>query len=63
MFRANLGKAFIAPERPRWVDQLLSPESLRATGYFDLKAVQLARAERKSRSPWRRCTASLWTWD
>jgi asparagine synthase (glutamine-hydrolysing) len=43
MFRANLGKAFIAADRPRWVDQLLSPESLRATGYFDLQAVQLAR--------------------
>jgi asparagine synthase (glutamine-hydrolysing) len=43
MFRANLGKAFITADRPRWVDQLLSPESLRATGYFDPQAVQIAR--------------------
>ncbi len=55
MFRANLGKAFITPDRPRWVDQLLSPESLRATGYFDLQAVQMAR-EIQSRKP----TASLY---
>jgi asparagine synthase (glutamine-hydrolysing) len=43
MFRANLGRAFVAPERPRWVDQLLSPDSLKATGFFEHPAVQLAR--------------------
>jgi asparagine synthase (glutamine-hydrolysing) len=43
MFRANMGKAFVGPDRPRWVDQLLSAESLRKTGYFDPAAVQLAR--------------------
>jgi asparagine synthase (glutamine-hydrolysing) len=43
MFRANMGKAFVRPDRPRWVDQLLSPESLRATGYFNPEAVQLAQ--------------------
>lgn len=43
MFRANLAKTFVGPNRPRWVDQLLSPESLAATGYFDANAVQRAR--------------------
>jgi asparagine synthase (glutamine-hydrolysing) len=43
MFRANMGLAFVGPQRPRWVDQLLSAESLRATGYFDAAGVQLAR--------------------
>jgi asparagine synthase (glutamine-hydrolysing) len=43
MFRANLARTFVGPHRPRWVDQLLSTESLAATGYFDAKAVQLAR--------------------
>lgn len=43
MFRANLGKAFLGLDRPDWVDQLLSPESLRASGYFDAAAVQRAR--------------------
>ena len=33
----------MAADRPAWVDQLLSPESLRATGYFDAAAVQRAR--------------------
>lgn len=39
MFRANLSKIFFASNRPIWVDQLLSPESLSKTGYFDVKAV------------------------
>ncbi len=43
MFRANMGLGFVGPDRPRWVDQLLSGESLKATGYFDEKAVQWAR--------------------
>lgn len=42
MFRAHLGSTFLRPDRPAWVDQLLSPESLRATGYFDVQAVQEA---------------------
>jgi asparagine synthase (glutamine-hydrolysing) len=42
MFRANMGKAFVSADRPSWVDQLLSPESLRKTEYFDRQAVQLA---------------------
>ena len=44
MFRANMGSAFLGPQRPAWVDQLLSPESLAATGYFDAAAVDAARA-------------------
>jgi asparagine synthase (glutamine-hydrolysing) len=43
MFRASLAKTFLGPHRPDWVDQLLSPESLCATGYFDPAAVARER--------------------
>ena len=43
MFRANLGRAFLGPRRPHWVDQLLSDESLARTGYFDPAGVRSAR--------------------
>jgi asparagine synthase (glutamine-hydrolysing) len=43
MFRANLGKSFIGEDRPTWVDELLSDQSLRATGYFDPEGVRRAR--------------------
>ncbi len=46
MFRASLAKTFIGDQRPAWVDQLLSPESLRTTGYFDPERVASMRAER-----------------
>jgi asparagine synthase (glutamine-hydrolysing) len=39
MFRASLSKTFLGDHRPDWVDQLLSPESLRKAGYFDPEAV------------------------
>jgi asparagine synthase (glutamine-hydrolysing) len=39
MFRAALSPTFLGASRPGWVDQLLSPGSLRATGYFDPQAV------------------------
>jgi asparagine synthase (glutamine-hydrolysing) len=39
MFRASLSGTFLGPERPAWVDQLLSPESLRKAGWFDPAAV------------------------
>jgi asparagine synthase (glutamine-hydrolysing) len=39
MFRASLAMTFLGPHRPAWVDQLLSPESLARTGYFDPSAV------------------------
>ena len=43
MFRASLSGTFLGPHRPGWVDQLLSPESLAKTGYFDSKAVARER--------------------
>jgi asparagine synthase (glutamine-hydrolysing) len=44
MFRACMSGTFLGPQRPDWVDQLLSAESLRATGYFDPAAVARQRA-------------------
>ena len=44
MFRASRSEAFFDPDRPRWVDQLLSPESLQATGWFDPEGVARERA-------------------
>jgi len=49
MFRASLSKTFIGAARPAWVDQLLSEESLRRTGYFDPALVASARHERMNR--------------
>jgi asparagine synthase (glutamine-hydrolysing) len=43
MFRAHMATTFVGENRPHWVDQLLSPVSLKATGYFDPKGVQFAR--------------------
>ncbi len=43
MFRAHMSGTFLGPDRPAWVDQLLSPESLRATGFFDAEGVRRAR--------------------
>ena len=43
MFRANLSRTFLGDHRPRWVDQLLSPESLRKTGMFNAWAVARER--------------------
>lgn len=39
MFRASLAQTFLGAGHPAWVDQLLSPESLAKTGYFDPKLV------------------------
>ncbi len=44
MFRACMSGTFLGPGRPGWVNQLLSVESLRATGYFDPEAVARQRA-------------------
>ncbi len=46
MFRASLSKTFLEKGAPAWVDQLLSPESLRASGFFDPTLVERARAQR-----------------
>jgi asparagine synthase (glutamine-hydrolysing) len=43
MFRASLSKTFLGDDRPPWVDQLLSPESLARTGYFDPSGVAQQR--------------------
>ena len=40
MFRANLSPLFLGDDRPAWVDQLLSEESLARTGYFDPREVR-----------------------
>ena len=37
-------RGFLEQDRPAWIDQLLSPESLRATGWFDPAAVARERA-------------------
>jgi len=44
MFQASRSEAFLGQDRPRWIDQLLSPESLKATGWFDPEAVARERA-------------------
>jgi asparagine synthase (glutamine-hydrolysing) len=44
MFQASRSEAFLAPDRPQWVDQLLSRESLQATGWFDPERVARERA-------------------
>ncbi|WP_422931687.1 asparagine synthase (glutamine-hydrolyzing) [Singulisphaera sp. PoT] len=46
MFRASLSNTFLEPAAPSWVGQLLSPESLRAGGFFDPELVARARAHR-----------------
>ena len=40
MFRSARSQTFLGSHRPSWVDQLLSPESLRKTGYFSPEAVR-----------------------
>jgi asparagine synthase (glutamine-hydrolysing) len=44
MFRASRSEALLDPSRPGWVDQLLCPESLKATGWFDPAGVARERA-------------------
>jgi asparagine synthase (glutamine-hydrolysing) len=39
-----MSSSFLGRNRPQWVDQLLSPESLRATGYFDPAGLARQRA-------------------
>lgn len=56
MFRAYMATTFLGADRPKWVDQLLSPVSLKATGYFDPKGVEWGRGiqERKPRMSFQR---------
>ncbi len=44
MFRASRSTALFAADRPRWVNQLLRPESLAAAGWFDPQGVARERA-------------------
>ncbi len=44
MFRASMSSTFLGSHRPQWVDQLLSRESLAATGYFDPDTIARQRA-------------------
>ena len=55
MFRAPFGDTLFEPDS-QLVQQLLSEESLRKTGYFDPKKVETAisRCRRKVRLPWNR---------
>jgi asparagine synthase (glutamine-hydrolysing) len=43
MFRSKFSKTFLEIGHPIWVDQLLSAESLRKTGYFDPEIVKRER--------------------
>src|SRR5262249_31909915 len=44
MFRAPLDSFHLTgPDTPKWIDQGLSPDSLRKTGYFDSEAVDRYR--------------------
>jgi asparagine synthase (glutamine-hydrolysing) len=53
MFRATMSPTFLGPDRPAWVDQLLSRESLARTGYFDPQAVAAVRAWQSREPRWR----------
>jgi asparagine synthase (glutamine-hydrolysing) len=53
MFRSSFSATFLGPHRPAWVDQLLSRESLQATGYFEPEGV--AR-QRRLQVSWPRIT-------
>jgi asparagine synthase (glutamine-hydrolysing) len=44
MFQASRTDAFFHDDRPPWVDQLLSVESLRKTGWFDAEGITRERA-------------------
>lgn len=50
IFRARYTGSFLHPE-PQWVAQLLSPESLRQTGYFQLARVRAMRERFKAGQP------------
>ena len=52
MFRATLSPTFLGPGRPAWVDQVLSPESLARTGYFNPDAVAAVRAWQSREPRW-----------
>jgi asparagine synthase (glutamine-hydrolysing) len=52
MFRATMSPTFLGPDRPAWVDQVLSRESLLRTGYFDPDAVAAVRTWQSHEPRW-----------
>ena len=52
MFRASRSEAFFDRSRPAWVDQLLSRESLVASGYFDPDGVARERTAQARLPRW-----------
>jgi asparagine synthase (glutamine-hydrolysing) len=60
MFRAHMSSTFLGPDRPAWVDQVLSPEALKATGYFDVEGVRFAREVQLSKP---RCSFQRFVFD
>ncbi len=48
-FLTSFAKSFLQTDRPAWVDQLLSPDSLQATPYFDLAYVARERQRQEAR--------------
>jgi asparagine synthase (glutamine-hydrolysing) len=48
MFRSRFSKTFLDPVHPTWVDQLLSSDSLRKTGYFDPEMVKRERMKQQA---------------
>jgi len=50
MFRAHWSKSFLGPDRPLWVDQLLSQDAIEKTGYFNHAQVTRAREMQLNKS-------------
>jgi asparagine synthase (glutamine-hydrolysing) len=48
MFRSRFSKTFLDTVHPTWVDQLLSPDSLRKTGYFDPEMVKREKMKQQA---------------
>ena len=61
IFRAPLDSFHRDPE-PKFVAELLSEESLKRTGYFDVAAVRYWRRGLPPDAPRARCPASPWKW-
>ncbi len=60
MFRSKFAQTFFGPGHPEWVDQLITAESLRKTGYFD---AEMVRRERMKQLALPRITARRFVMD
>ncbi len=60
MFRSKFSQTFFGPGRPKWVEQLISADSLRKTGYFD---AEMVRRERMKQLALPRITARRFVMD